>query len=159
MVWRKSLQLNCLLLSRYQMEILMSELNVFSRPVRLVAFALIAVFPLFASAAQGECSAKVSGSMTDKEMKKMAKVSMASAQATALKLIAKADLKKVVSRELEVEENCLVYSFDLQLRSAEGSEEIMIDAVSGQVISQKHETPEQEAQEKEVEKKGDVNKK
>ncbi|MFZ6760507.1 PepSY domain-containing protein [Undibacterium sp. Ji50W] len=137
----------------------MSEIKVFGRTVRITAFALIAVFSLVAGAAQAECSAKVNGTLTNKEMKKMAKVSMADAQATALKLIGKADLKKVMSRELEVEENCLVYSFDLQLKSAEGSEEIMIDAVSGQVISQKHETPEQEAQEKEADKKGDANKK
>ncbi|MES2150264.1 MAG: hypothetical protein V4508_10770 [Pseudomonadota bacterium] len=63
------------------------------------------------------------------------------------------NVKKLKDSELEVEDGCLVYSFDIITKSANGIEEVMVDAVSGQVISNKHETPAQEAAEAAADKK------
>ncbi len=136
----------------------MLQLNIFNRPVFTIVAVLIAGLPLIAGAAPAECTAKVTGKLSDSEMKNMAKISLADAQATAIKLVG-ADLKKIKGKELEVEEGCLLYSFDLQLKSTKGTEEIMIDAVSGQVFSQKHETPADEAEEKAADKKEEKAKK
>ena len=126
----------------------MSTFNTFSRFFIKLTGTLLVSFPLISGAATTECAAKVSPKMTNTQMKKMAKISMADALSTATELVGKSKLNKVMSKELEVEDGCLLYSFDLQLHSAEGVEEVFIDAISGKVLSQKHETPAAEAAEK-----------
>ncbi len=64
--------------------------------------------------------------------------------AAAVKAVGQTRLKRVSSGELEVEHGCLAYSFDLRLKDRAGVEEVMIDAVSGEVLSVAHETPAQE---------------
>lgn len=119
----------------------------FIRPVIHSAATLCLSLPLLAHAAPMECTAKVSDKLTAAQMKKMAKIGPAAAQAVAIELVGKAHLEKIVSKELEVEDGCLLYSFDLRLKSVQGVEEVQVDAISGKVISQKHETPEAEAAE------------
>ncbi len=119
----------------------------FIRPVVRAAATLFVSLPLLAYAAPMECTAKVSGKLTDAQMKKMAQVGLAAAQAVAIESVGKAHLDKIVSKELEVEDGCLLYSFDIRLKSVQGVEEVQIDAISGKVISRKHETPEAEAAE------------
>ena len=126
----------------------MSLFNTAARPFLNIAGVLLVSVPMIAAAATMECTAKVNNKLTDVQMKKMAKISMANALSTATELVGKSKLKKVMSKELEVEDNCLLYSFDLQLNSTEGIEEVFIDAISGKVLSQKHETPADEAAEK-----------
>ena len=126
----------------------MSLFNTISRPLLNITGALLVSFPLIASAVNTKCAAKVTNKLTDIQMKKMAKISMADALSTATQLVGKSKLHKVMSKELEVEDGCLLYSFDLQLHSAKGVEEVFIDAISGKVLSQKHETPAAEAAEK-----------
>ncbi|HEY3586446.1 MAG TPA: PepSY domain-containing protein, partial [Myxococcaceae bacterium] len=50
--------------------------------------------------------------------------------------------------ELEREEGRLVYSFDLAVTGKPGVEEVLIDAETGEVVSQKYETPAAEARER-----------
>lgn len=126
----------------------MSISKTVARPALSVMGVLLVSFPLFAGAATTECAAKVSPKLTAVQMKKMAKISMAAALSTATELVGKSKLSKVISKELEVEDGCLLYSFDLQLHSSEGVEEVAIDAISGKVLSQKHETPAAEKEEK-----------
>lgn len=76
----------------------------------------------------------------------LATISKAEAQKTALARV-KAPFTKIVSAELEIEQGCLVYSFDIRLSSKSGVEEIMVDAGTGKIVSQKHETVMQEAAE------------
>lgn len=125
----------------------MFRFNLFSRTIVTLVTILGISLPLQAFAAKTECTAKVSGKLTPDEMKTTAKISMADAQAAALKEVGKADVKKLMDSELEVEDGCLIYSFDIRLKSVKGLEEVMVDAVSGQIVSRKHETPEQEAAE------------
>ena len=49
--------------------------------------------------------------------------------------------------ELEVEDGCLVYSFDIKVAGKSGAEEVMVDAGNGKVLSRKHESAMKEAAE------------
>ncbi len=80
-------------------------------------------------------------------LKKMAKVTKAEARKTALAAV-KASSKKVKSGKLEVEDGCLVYSFDIAVTGKSGVEEVLVDAGTGKVLSQEHETPAKEAAER-----------
>jgi hypothetical protein len=70
------------------------------------------------------------------------KISMEQAQKIALEK----EPGKIKSRELETEQGKLIYSFDI--RMANGLHEVNIDAMNGNVISDKIETPADEAKEK-----------
>lgn len=126
----------------------MQQFPVFIRPVLCFSASLLVSLPLAAGAATLACTAKVSSKLNHAQMKGMAKVSLSAAQATAIQSVGKANLDRVASSELEVEDGCLLYSFDLRLRSKEGIDEVQVDALSGKVISRKHETPQEEATEK-----------
>lgn len=54
---------------------------------------------------------------------------------------------QVLSSELEQEGGRLVYSFDLKNSSKPGLDEVLVDAITGAVVSVKHESPAQEADE------------
>lgn len=103
---------------------------------RLFVFALVLTVPALCQ--------------TDRHPKKSdrakAKISRADATKTAL---AK-EPGKVKSSELETENGILVYSFDIQTKT--GIHEVQVDALSGRIVSDKIESPEDEAKEKAAEK-------
>jgi hypothetical protein len=72
-----------------------------------------------------------------------AKVSPDTARATAL---AKAT-GRIQSQELEEENGRLVYSFDIKVPHRSGVQEVQVDAMTGEVVSVKHESAKGEAQE------------
>jgi hypothetical protein len=74
----------------------------------------------------------------------VARVSADSAQVVALTEVPGAHVR---SRELEREHGRLVYSFDLTLPGRTGIEEVQVDAITGLVVSHKHETPAAEQKE------------
>jgi len=80
---------------------------------------------------------------TQAELQKEAKISMRKAKSIALKKVAHG---KIESAELENENGKLIYSFDI--KSSSGITEVNVDAISGKVISSRHETPAKEADEK-----------
>lgn len=55
--------------------------------------------------------------------------------------------------ELEMEQNTLVYSYDIKARGKAGIEEVLIDAKTGAVVSKKHESAKAEAKEEAADKK------
>jgi uncharacterized membrane protein YkoI len=77
-------------------------------------------------------------------LKKEAKISEATARATALKEVPNG---KVKSSELERENGKLVYSFDIAAPGKTGVEEVNIDAIDGSVVSQEHESAKMEKKE------------
>lgn len=124
--------------------------------IGLYSFTLLSIFVCIGNTAFAQvqtCTAKVNTQLSPDEMKAMSKLSMADAEAIAIKAVGKDRLKKIESSELEVEDACLVYSFDIKLIAVKGVREVMIDAVTGNIISNKHETPKQEALEKAADKK------
>jgi hypothetical protein len=55
--------------------------------------------------------------------------------------------KDIARSELEVEQGCLVYSFDVRVASKPGIEKIVVDAGTGKILLHKHETRKQVAAE------------
>jgi hypothetical protein len=113
---------------------------------RLALLALLLV-PFSVSAAELPCSIRPAKGTTDPALPGLAKVSQAAARKAALARI-KAPSTNVVDGELEIEQGCLVYSFDIRISDKPGIEEIMVDAGTGKILSHKHESPRQEAVEK-----------
>ena len=75
---------------------------------------------------------------TMKQLKAEAKVTEKAARATAL---AQVPGGKVSKHELERENGKLLYSYDIATKGKTGIDEVQIDAVTGTVLSNKHETP------------------
>ena len=104
-----------------------------------------------ASADKLACSVKASKSASSASLQGMAKVSKQAAQKTALAKVGGSS-KQVTDGELEVEDGCLVYSFDIKIAGKSGAEEIMVDAGNGKILSHKHESAAKEAGEKMMDK-------
>ena len=97
--------------------------------------------------------ATTNGKRAKKEnLKAEAKISRDSARTVALSKVAVDS--KVTSSKLERENGTVVYAIDIKVPKQAGREEILVNAVDGTVVSQKHETPKQEKAEKKAEKKG-----
>jgi uncharacterized membrane protein YkoI len=75
-------------------------------------------------------------------LQKEAKISEATARATALKEVpAGSSVKKF---ELEREGGKLIYSYDLTVPGKTGIDEVAINAIDGSVVAKEHETPAKE---------------
>lgn len=83
------------------------------------------------------------------DLAKEAKISMDKAKEIALKKVPGGTIE---SAELEREKGKLVYSFDIKT-SKPGVTEVLVNAMTGKVISVKHETPAAESAEKKKEAK------
>jgi uncharacterized membrane protein YkoI len=81
---------------------------------------------------------------TQAELQAQAKVSLATARATALKEVPNGTVK---SSELEREHGKLIYSFDISVPGKSGIEEIAVNAIDGSVVTHEHETPKMEKKE------------
>jgi len=78
-----------------------------------------------------------------------AKISMRTARSTAL---AKVPGGKLQKSELEREHGKLIYSFDIRVPGQAGIEEVQVDAMNGDVVSQTHESAKAERKEAQQEK-------
>lgn len=87
---------------------------------------------------------------TMKQLRAEAKIPEKAARATAL---AQVPGGKVKSGELERENGKLLYSFDIATKGKSGIDEVQIDAITGTVLSNKHETPAMEKAEAEADAK------
>jgi len=113
---------------------------------RLICAAAV-LTSLGASAAGLPCTIHPKTGMTDAELVKLAKVSRANAESTALKAV-HVDSASVESGELESEGGCLIYSFDIQIPGKKSIVEVAVDAGTGKVLSTKHEGPKAQAAER-----------
>ena len=110
----------------------------------IISFALLASFA--ASAGELNCSIHPEKGTADSVLESMAKIKQADAKDTAIAGY-KGRSPIVSEGELEVERNCLIYSFDIRLAGKTGVDEVIVDAGTGSIISRKHETPKQETAE------------
>src|SRR5438105_7035548 len=122
---------------------------------RIFIVALAAALPLAAAADKLDCSIKAKKLATTMEKKAMAKVAEAEARKTALDSL-KAAGASVAKGELEVEDGCLIYSYDIKLPGKSGAEEVFVDAGNGKVLKTKHESAAKEAAEKAADKTKEV---
>jgi hypothetical protein len=113
----------------------------------LVALALS--LPLVAAGADMNCSVKAKKTMKKADLPAMAKVKDDAARKAALDKIGGGST--IAKGGLEVEDGCLVYTYDVKVPGKSGYEEVFVDAGTGAVLKVDHES---EAKEK-LEKGGD----
>src|SRR3954471_11204428 len=77
-------------------------------------------------------------------LQKEAKISEATARATALKEVPNGTVK---SSELERENGKLIYSYDIAVAGKSGIQEVNINAIDGSVVAKVHESPKAEKKE------------
>ncbi|HEY6089091.1 MAG TPA: PepSY domain-containing protein [Gemmatimonadaceae bacterium] len=75
-------------------------------------------------------------------LQKEAKISEATARATALKEVAPGSTVKKF--ELERENGKLIYSYDINVPGKTGIDEVAVNAIDGSVVAHEHETPKKE---------------
>jgi uncharacterized membrane protein YkoI len=90
------------------------------------------------AAAQAPAATAPAKHETMKQLQAEAKVSEKAARATAL---AQVPGGKVTKHELERENGKLLYSYDIATKGKTGIDEVQVDAITGTVLSNKHETP------------------
>lgn len=115
--------------------------------MKQIILAVALSVPFAAAAADLNCSIKAKKTTTKAEMSAMAKVKEEAAKKAA---IDKVNVKgSAVSKGgLEVEEGCLVYTYDIKVPGKSGVEEVFVDAGTGAVLRVEHESAAKEAAEK-----------
>lgn len=88
--------------------------------------------------------AGVAAAADDPKLMAEAKVREGSARVTALARVPNGAVK---SEELERENGHLIYSYDITVQGKSGIEEVAVDALTGKVLSVKHETAKDEGKE------------
>ena len=116
--------------------IMSSRTNVLTLTIVLVGGAICAST---AASAQTLMKEEKPGLMT------RAKITPDSARKLALARVPKG---KIEEEELEEEHGKLVFSFDIQVAGKTGVEEVQINALTGALVSKRHESPRQQAREK-----------
>ena len=96
--------------------------------------------PFLASAATLDCSTKASKMTSKGELTRMAKINEDAAKKTALDAV-KTSGATVAKGGLEVEDGCLVYSYDVKVPGKVGVQEVIVDAGSGKVLAMEQEGP------------------
>jgi uncharacterized membrane protein YkoI len=115
--------------------------------VKKTLLASAMMIPIVASAANLNCSIKASKVTKTADVQAMAKISADDAKKAALGAVNVAGAT-IAKGELEVEDGCLVYSYDVKVPGKSGAQEVYVDAGNGKVIKSVHETTAKEAVEK-----------
>lgn len=93
------------------------------------------------------CSIHPSKQLSDSELIAMARVSQAEARKTALSNV-NMPSASVIREKLDVHEDCLVYKFDIKVPDTSGSEQLLVDAGTGTLLSREHNNAVEEMMEK-----------
>ena len=117
---------------------------------RSILTALTALVVALPAAAQMQAKTAAPPHESMAQLKTEAKVSKKAARATALAQVPRGNVK---SGELERENGRLLYSFDIATKGKSGIDEVQIDAITGAVLSNTHETPAMEKAEAEADAK------
>jgi uncharacterized membrane protein YkoI len=113
----------------------------------VLSLAMLALAGSTMLAADMKCSLRPQKGANKADLAAMAKVSQDDAQRTALTSLKDSSKATVKEAELEAENGCLVYSFDIAVEGRRGIQEVQVDAGNGKVLSSKHESPKAEARE------------
>ena len=121
---------------------------------RIILAALAAVpFTLYAAGpdkAFANCSTKASHLTKKTELMKAAKVSEADAKKAAMGTAG--DGASIVKGGIEVESGCLVYSYHVKAKGHKDQTEVFVDAGTGAILKQEHESAVRAAVEKPIDK-------
>ena len=118
----------------------MNSIQVLAIGAALAAFTAAAAHPSKAAA----CSIHPAKGTSDQALAKLAKVSKEAAQTAALGAVKHTNATNIASAELEAEDGCLIWSFDIKQKNVRGIQEVTVDAGTGKVLSSTHETPRDE---------------
>ena len=118
----------------------MNSMQMLAIGAALAAFTTAAAHPAKAVV----CSIHPAKGTSDQALAKLAKVSKQTAQTAALHAVKIAATATVASAELEAENGCLIWSFDVKQKNMRGIQEVTVDAGTGKVLSSTHETPHDE---------------
>ena len=109
-----------------------------------LATAAFAAALVLASATRGAAQQGHPRHETEAQLRRQARVPEAQARRTAL---ARVRNGRVRSHELEREHGRLIWSYDIAVPGRAGIEEVAVDAVTGRVVAQEHESPADERRE------------
>ncbi len=109
--------------------------------MRIIRFASLALIAAAVSTAGAQPPHRHKKVETQAELQKEATMTMADARAMALTTKPNATIQ---DGEIEREGGKLIYSFDMKVAGNSGIDEVNIDAMSGKLISNQHETPKAE---------------
>ena len=116
----------------------MKSMQLLAIATALAAFTTAAAHPV-------ACSIHPAKGTSDQALAKLATVSKETAQATALAAVKNAGSATIVGAELEAENGCLIWSFDVKQKNVRGIQEVTVDAGNGKVLTSTHESPRDEA--------------
>lgn len=97
--------------------------------------------PVPSEAAAGmkpECSIRPPRLTSPGDLRRLARISAADAEARAVASAAPKKVASIISSDVEVDDGCLVWPFDLRLTDEKGVLEVLIDAGDGKVLSSRH---------------------
>lgn len=114
--------------------------------MKLLFVSLMLIGSLSVTAAELNCSIHPAQGTANAALQGMTKITLAAAKNIAL-AIYKGRSPTVSDGELTVENNCLIYSFDIRFAGTTGADDVIVDAGTGAIISQKHASPKQESAE------------
>ena len=97
-----------------------------------VAFSLALAASTVPALAAWRCSIHPPKTSSDAQLRSMARVSESKAERIALERVAHG--AKISSAELESEQGCLIWSFDLKVPGRKGIQEVNIDAGNGKIL-------------------------
>ena len=123
--------------------------------MKRIILALALAVPFVAAADELKCSIKAKKLTPKAEMAAMAKVKEDAAKKTAIEAV-KATGATINKGGLEVEDGCLIYSYDVKVPGKTGIEEVLVDAGTGKVLKIEHEGKMSEAAGKAKEKVKEV---
>ena len=115
----------------------------------LVAMCFVLPAGSVASGQQRTCTIQASKDEKKENLAGKARIKEAEARALALNAVGAPPGKAVVKEsKLEVEDGCLVYSFDIRVEGEKGVREVLVDAGDGKILKTEREDESREAKEK-----------
>ena len=115
-----------------------------SKPI-IAAFGIVLATAAFPSHADWRCSIHPPVGTTDAQLLSMARVSRPKAERIALTRVGHS--AQIASAEIEAEQGCLIWSFDLKVPGSAGVQEVNVDAGDGRVLEVHRESAKQESSE------------
>lgn len=95
-------------------------------------------------AGMAACSIRPPRGSSQEELARLAKIRPVEAERRALASVAPLKVSSVVSSEVEVDEGCLVYLYDLRLPDKGGVQEVFVDAGDGKILASTFEAQKKE---------------
>jgi hypothetical protein len=124
----------------------MRNLTIFCATAVLAGAALPAL-------AAPECSIHPPKGASDAQLQSMAKISKSEAEQHARARLKSSGNVSTSSAELEAENGCLIWSFDMKVEGRSGVQEVTVDAGNGKVLNVHHESAREESAEAKSESK------